>query len=182
MRIVAVSGSLRVNSTNSALARAMAGLAPAGVDFAIYEGLATLPHFSPELDTDDVPAPVKAWRVQLEAADGVVICTPEYAFGMPGSLKNALDWVVSSGELWRKPVAAISASPSALGGEKAHAALLLTLTALEAQSVENASLTLPFVRSKINADGAVIDTATRESLQFSLDALVKAAQLPKQNL
>ena len=77
----------------------------------VYEGLATHPHYSPELDTPDVPEAVQDWRRRLASADGVAICTPEYAFGMPGSLKNALDWVVSSGELLRKPVAALSASP-----------------------------------------------------------------------
>ena len=182
MKILAVSGSLRANSTNSALVKAMAALAPAGVDFANYEGLATLPHFSPELDTTDAPATVKNWRAQLHSAAGVMICTPEYAFGMPGSLKNALDWVVSSGELWRKPVAAISASPSALGGGKAHAALVLTLTALEAQIVEDASLTIAFARSKVNAEGRVTDAATVQALKFSQDALLNAVQLNKQNL
>ncbi len=157
MRIQAVSGSLRANSTNSALVRAAEECADAEVDFAVFEGLDTLPHYSPELDRADVlPASVLEWRKQLASADGVLICTPEYAFGMPGSLKNALDWVVSSGELWRKPVAALSASPSALGGEKAHAALLLTLTALEAQTVEEASLA---------------------ALKNSFDALVSAARL-----
>ncbi len=180
VKILAISGSLRAGSTNSALVRGMAALAPDDVDFAIYDGLATLPHYSPELDTADAPASVKEWRAHLGDADGVVICTPEYAFGMPGSLKNALDWVVSSGELWRKPVAAISASPSALGGEKAHAALVLTLTALEAQTVEEASLTIAFVRSKLDATGAVTDPELVQSLKASLNSLVKAARLPKQ--
>jgi len=180
MKILAISGSLRQSSTNSALVLAMAALAPDGVDFAIYDGQADLPHFSPELDGADAPASIKDWRAQLGAADGVVICTPEYAFGMPGSLKNALDWVVSSGELWRKPVAAISASPSALGGEKAHAALLLTLSALEAQAVEAASLLIPFVRSKVNVEGEITDPATVEALQSSLHALIQTARLPKQ--
>lgn len=113
-------------------------------------------------------------RARLQAADGVVICTPEYAFGMPGSLKNALDWLVSSGELWRKPVVALSASPSATGGEKAHAALLLTLTALEAQIVQAGSLTVPFVRAKLDAEGNVSDTATVEALRMVLEVLMTA--------
>ena len=180
VKILAISGSLREKSTNSALVKAMASLAPEGVDFAIYEGLADLPHFSPELDGDNAPETVRNWRAQLGVADGVVICTPEYAFGMPGSLKNALDWVVSSGELWRKPVAALSASPSALGGEKAHAALLLTLTALESQIVGEASLTIPFVRSKVNTEGVVRDAETVRALKSSLNALVEIAGMPKQ--
>ena len=111
VKILAVSGSLRASSINSALVQSMGELVGDSVEFALYEGLATLPHYSPELDTPDVPEAVQDWRRRLASADGVAICTPEYAFGMPGSLKNALDWVVSSGELLRKPVAALSASP-----------------------------------------------------------------------
>ena len=143
MKIVAISGSLRAGSTNTALVRAAAGLAPEGMEVAVYDGLGGLPHFSPERDGDAAPDAVRDLRALLGGADGVLICTPEYAFGMPGSLKNALDWLVTSGELWRKPVAALSASPSALGGEKAHAALVLTLSALEAHIAAEASLLDP---------------------------------------
>ena len=97
----------------------------------------------------------------MASADGVLICTPEYAYGIPGSLKNALDWLVTSGELWRKPVAALSASPSALGGEKAHAALMLNAVALEAEIVEAASLQIPFVHTKLNAQKEVSDRRRR---------------------
>lgn len=174
MKIVAISGSLRPASSNTALVRAVIASTPPGVEAVLYDGLASLPHYSPELDATDLPEPVKALRSALQSAAGVLICTPEYAFGIPGSLKNALDWLVSSGELWRKPVAVLSASPSALGGEKAHAALVLTLTALEAEIVEAASLQIPFVSTKLNAEKAVSDPATLAALQASLAALIKA--------
>ncbi len=176
MRIVAISGSLRAASTNTALVRAAAALAPAGMEVTIYDGLANLPHFSPELDGDNAPAPARHLRGLLAEADGVLICTPEYAFGMPGSLKNALDWLVTSGELWRKPVAALSASPSALGGEKAHAALVLTLSALEAAIVGEASLLIPFVSTKVDKSGNVTDPATALALRASLDALARVVE------
>ena len=111
----------------------------------------------------------------MASADGVFICTPEYAYGIPGSLKNALDWLVFSGELWRKPAAVISASPSARGGQHAHAALVLTLSALEAQVIEAASLQIPFVTTTLNADKEVSDPATLAALRASLAALVQAA-------
>lgn len=179
MKIVAISGSLRAASTNTALVRAAAALAPDGVEVTLYDGLADLPHYSPELDgqhngSGDSPASVNHLRALLGSADGVLICTPEYAFGMPGSLKNALDWLVSSGELWRKPVAALSASPGALGGEKAHAALLLTLTALEAEIVTEASLMIPSVRTKMTKEGELTDPVLSLALQASLEALVRA--------
>ena len=176
MNIVAISGSLRAASTNTALVRAAVALAPEGMKVAVYNGLGDLPHFSPELDEEDAPAAVQSLRGMLGGADGVLICTPEYAFGMPGSLKNALDWLVTSGELWRKPVVTLSASPSALGGEKAHAALLLTLSALEAWIVADGSPCIPFVTTKVSKSGDVTDPATAQALRASLDALRRAVE------
>ncbi|GAC1391740.1 MAG: hypothetical protein NVS4B11_21460 [Ktedonobacteraceae bacterium] len=90
MRILAISGSLRADSTNTTLVRATAALAPKNMEILMYDGLADLPHFTPDLDGDDPPAPVSSLRKLLQATDGVLICTPEYAFGVPGTLKNAL--------------------------------------------------------------------------------------------
>ncbi|MEH2227196.1 NADPH-dependent FMN reductase [Nostoc sp.] len=103
----------------------------------------------------------------------ILFSTPEYAYGMPGVLKNALDWIVPSGELVDKPVATISASPSELGGSKAHASLMLTLTALAANLVKGGSATIPFVGKKLNANGELTDMNTLQSLKFLLDALVR---------
>jgi len=140
----------------------------------MYNGLADLPHFSPEIDDENSPASVIALREQLQAADGVFICTPEYAFGVPGSLKNALDWTVSSGDLLGKPVAVVSASSLPTGGDKAHAALLLTLTALGARVPEQAKLMIPAINKKLNANREVSDAETKQALVRVLDALAQA--------
>ena len=163
--ILAISGSLRAASTNGAVLRAIARLAPADVRVMIYDGLATLPHFSPELDTDTLPAPVAYLRTSVQAADAVIICTPEYAHGMPGSLKNALDWLVSSGEFSGKRVAVLSASPNYAGGERANASLRQTMLALNATIIEEASLLIPLVKTKLDASGAVIDPETERALR-----------------
>jgi len=113
-------------------------------------------------------------RGLLRAADGVLICTPEYAFGAPGSLKNALDWTVSTGDLNEKPVAALSASPLYAGGDKAHASLLLTLTALGVVVPDGATLSIPGVKGKLDADGAVSDPMTAQALRSVLAALARA--------
>ncbi len=176
MNLLAVSGSLRAASTNSALTRAAAALAPAGVTVTVSELLDSLPHFSPDRDGDAAPDAVRQWRAQVGAAAGVLLVTPEYAFGIPGSLKNALDWLVTSGGLWRKPVAVVSASPSAKGGEHAHAALRLTLSALEAEVVDAGSLTIPFVSTKVSKDGMVTDAATTDALRASMADLVEAVK------
>jgi NAD(P)H-dependent FMN reductase len=174
VRILAISGSLRAESTNTILVQAIAALAPVDMEFTLYTGLGDLPHFSPDLDTVNPPASVQTLRELLKAADGVLICTPEYAYGMPGTLKNALDWTVSSGDFMNKPVAALSASPNAAGGERAQASLILTLGALSAQVVEGAKLSVPLVRTKLNTNGEISDLATVEALKVGLAALAQA--------
>ncbi len=164
--ILAISGSLRSNSSNNAVINTAATLVAGEVDFIIYEGLGSLPHF----DGSDDPAPeVVNFRKFVRDADGVLICTPEYAFGVPGSLKNALDWTVSTGEFVNKPVALITA---ATGGDKAHASLLLTLTALSARVADKGTLLLPYIRAKMNANGEVTDTATLEAIKNIMDTFI----------
>ncbi|OXM83660.1 NADPH-dependent FMN reductase [Paenibacillus rigui] len=172
-KILAVSGSLRQQSSNTAILQAAARIGYDRFEFTMYNGMGTLPHFNPEMDLegDAEPAPVKELRSLLRAADGVLICTPEYANGVPGSLKNALDWIVSSGEFYDKPTAAISASPNPLGGDKAHASLLLTLKMLTAKIAEGATLMIPMVSKKLNAAGDVTDLQTLQALEALLYAL-----------
>jgi len=97
------------------------------MEVAIYEGLASLPQFNPDDDEEGATPPpaVAALRAQLASADGILISTPEYAHGLPGSLKNALDWLVSDGALVDKPVALLNASTT--GGQYAQASLVETL-------------------------------------------------------
>ncbi|BAU54486.1 NADPH-dependent FMN reductase [Mucilaginibacter gotjawali] len=167
--IIAISGSLRAGSSNHGILRFLGKLAPANVNYAIYDGLSQLPHFDPGLDHDDPPETVTALRKLLTEADGVVICTPEYAFGVPGSLKNALDWMVSSGSLVGKPLALITAST---GGKNAHASLLLTLGALSANVLEDATLLISFIRSKMDGDGNITDVETANKLKTAFTALL----------
>lgn len=126
--ILGISGSLKSTSSNTNILRFISTIDPPHVSVKIFEGLDALPHFNPE--RTELIKTVENLRQQIKEADAVIFSTPEYAFGVPGILKNALDWLVSSGELNEKHVAAISASPLYSGGDKALASLLLTLTAL----------------------------------------------------
>ena len=130
MKIVAICGSLRAQSSNRALLQAAVKLAPEGMEVTIYESLDRLPHFNPDDDEEGTtpPPPVTELRSLLAAADGILISSPEYAHGVPGSLKNALDWLVSDGALVDKPIALINASP--VGGQYAQASLVETLTTM----------------------------------------------------
>ena len=140
-KILAISGSLRTGSSNHAILRFLGKMAPDGVVYTIYDGLAQLPHFDPGLDNDSPPERVTQLRTLLAEVDGIIICTPEYACGVPGSLKNALDWTVSSGSLVDKPTALITAST---GGENAHAALLLILGGAICKFIEGCYFADPF--------------------------------------
>ncbi|MDN4605700.1 NAD(P)H-dependent oxidoreductase [Paenibacillus sp. F6_3S_P_1C] len=168
LNILAISGSLRNQSSNTLLMHAMMKLAPANLKFEVYDGLNDLPHFNPDLDIQEGPLAVQNLRAQLQQSDGVLICTPEYGNGVPGALKNALDWIVSSGEWLNKPTVAIAASPSPMGGDKAHASLLLTLNMINAQILREASLTIPHITLKMNKQGVVIDSETQHALESSL--------------
>ncbi len=176
MHILAISGSLSAGGTIMTLVRAIAALAPDAMTVTLYDGLGDLPHFSPDRDGDTPPAAVAHLRGLLREADGVLVCTPEYAYSMPGALKNAFEWTVSSGEFVGKPVAAMSASPYPTGGERAQASLLLTLTAVNATVPDGATLTVPLVRTKMGADGTVSDPETVRALRSVLDALARAVE------
>jgi chromate reductase len=160
--LLAIPGSLRSGSSNHHILKYLATQAPADINYTIYNELALIPPFDPGLDNDNPPDAVARLRGLLANADGLIICTPEYAFGVPGQLKNMLDWLVSSSSLVEKPVALITAS---LGGEHAHASLLLTLGALNSRVIDGATLLIPFIRSKINAEGTITHQDTEESLK-----------------
>jgi chromate reductase, NAD(P)H dehydrogenase (quinone) len=173
-RILAISGSLRANSSNTAILRAIVRLAPNNLNVLIYHQLGNLPHFNPEIDGDRPLAVVQDWRTQLKQSDGVIICTPEYAHGIPGVLKNALDWIVSSGEFMNKPTAVISASPSPDGGNRARDSLMQTLAVMMAEIAEDTTLLIPSISAKLNNKDEVIDPMTARALKTLLDNLVKA--------
>lgn len=172
MTILGISGSLRAGSTNAQVLQAAGRLLPASASLTIFDGLDALPHFSPERDTDNVPDSVRALREAIRQAQAVILCTPEYAFGIPGVLKNALDWCVSTVLFDQKPLAAISASPGYMGGERAMVSLLPTLTALNVRIPDGCSLVLSSIRTKLNASGEIIDSETEQALQRLIDELM----------
>jgi len=165
-QVIAISGSARKNSANLRLIRAIEQLT-SKFDITIFDGLTALPHFNPDLDSHEPPDEVTRFRQTLRHADGVLICTPEYAMGVPGTLKNALDWTVSSGELSGKPVALITASTS---GRKAHESLLLTLETIEAKIVEETQYVIPFIQVKVNAQSQITDDETMSEIQKLVSA------------
>ncbi|MFA6058533.1 MAG: NADPH-dependent FMN reductase [Taibaiella sp.] len=150
IKILAISGSTRKASSNLNLIKAISELAHGLFTIDIFDGLTDLPQFNPDDDNEHVAVSVTVFREKLRVADGILICTPEYAIGVPGSLKNAIDWTVSSMEFSKKPVALITAS---LSGERAHQSLLGTLLITESLMTEHTQLLIPFIKSKVNEQG-----------------------------
>ena len=110
MNILAISGSGRSASTNTALLRAVAGIARPAHVVTVWDGIAGLPVFSPDLEAGPLPAPVRHFADLVRASDGVIIASPEYVRAIPGGLKNAIDWLVSRDEIVAKPIALLHAS------------------------------------------------------------------------
>lgn len=175
LSILAISGSLRAVSSNGALLDAAAALAPPDSVVTRFGDLAGIPAFNPDLDVEgaEPPPPVAAWRAAVAAADALVICSPEYAHGVPGALKNALDWLVSGPEIPGKPVAIVNATARA---HIAHAALIETLRTMSAEVVGAASIALPLGPSQRDRDAILADDAIRTRLQASVEALLAAAR------
>jgi NAD(P)H-dependent FMN reductase len=148
VKILALSGSLRAASENTRLLRAMARLAPAGMEVVVYPGLGELPLFNPDIEFPNPPA-VAALREAINAADAVVIASPEYAHGVSAVIKNALDWMVGNESFVNKPVALLNAAPRAT---HAYHALRETVTMMSANMVDTACITLAQPITGLNED------------------------------
>lgn len=169
-KILAISGSIRINSTNESILNVIANLYRESLDVQIYNGIAELPHFNPDLDNETVPLNVKTFRTLIEKADGVIICTPEYVFSLPGSLKNAIEWTVSTTVFLDKPVALIVASGL---GEKTYESLTLIMNTVGAKIGEHARLLIQGSRSKFNGQRQLTDESTLESLHKLMDSFLE---------
>jgi chromate reductase len=174
MRILAISGSLRDGSYNTALLRALREEAPEGVDVDLWHGLKVIPPY--DQDDDVVPGPeaVEAFRELVRESDAIVFSTPEYNSSIPGALKNALDWgsrPVATNVFRNKPVAVMSASAGAFGGVWAGAELRKVLGAMGARVTE-AELAVGHAHEKVDGDGTITDDDLRQGLRDTLQTLV----------
>lgn len=172
-RLLLISGSLRSGSTNTAVLRTAAVVTPDGAAAVLYGGLAELPAFNPDEDTEQPPAPVVDLRRCIRDASAVLFSVPEYAGALPGSVKNLLDWTISDdhpGSIYRKPVAWINASPRGAAG--AHAELRIVLGYAHAAIVEPACAHISITADMIGDDGVITDPAVRLRIAQALTALL----------
>ncbi len=172
LNIVALSGSLRAASVNTALLRAAAALAPPGLAITVYDQIGELPHFNPDIETPPPPI-VARWQALLHQCDGILIACPEYVHGVPGSFKNALDWVVGNIGLENKPVALLNSSPRA---SHAHAALTEILTTMSWNVLDAASIRIPCARKDVDPQALAGMPEFAEPLRAALLVLAGAAR------
>lgn len=177
VKILLVSGSLRSGSTNSALVRTAAAVAPAGVEAMIYDEMGELPHFNPDDDQEGQPLhpAVARLRAALEASDAALFCTPEYAGALPGSFKNLLDWTVGGGQTYRMPVGWVNVAAEPRG-ESAHESLRKVLGYTGTLVVEEAAVRIPVARDQVGADGAIADPGISRAVGAALEALAEVAR------
>jgi len=142
MQILGICGSLQARSNNLALLRVAAAAVPVGVELSIFDGVRELPLFNPDLEAAAVPESVTQWRNALATSDALLIACPEYGFSLPGALKNAVDWVIGSGELETKVVGITTAVPSRVRGWRGLNALRDTLSAVRASIVGGEPISL----------------------------------------
>ena len=156
---------------------AIAAMYAEKTDFIIYTEIDQLPHINPDLDTDNAPEPVDYFRKNIQDADGVLICTPEYVYSLPGSLKNAIEWTVSTILFTDKPVALITAASS---GQKAHEALALLMSTIGAKI--SGSLLIQAPKTKLSPEGKITDQATLSGIQQLMDVFISTLSETKQYL
>lgn len=162
IKILAITGSTRKNSSNFKILKYISEHIKSEFEIEIFEDLAEIPHFNPDLDNENPPENVVSFRNKIIQADGIIICSPEYVFSLPGSLKNALEWCVSTTIFSNKNTGLITASAS---GEKGHEQLLLIMKTLEARFQKNTQLLIQGIRGKINEEGKIINEETEVALQ-----------------
>ena len=173
VRIFAVSGSLRRGSSNTAVLEAARLVAPSGVDVELYDGLARLPAFDPDVEeSGDLPVEVSDLRARVAAADALLVCSPEYMHGMPGSLKNLLDWLVGSVDFPGKLVTLLAASERSVYAQAQLAEVLRTMTA---RLIPEECVAVPLSSRAMDAEAIAADPVLARTLRGAIEALRAAA-------
>lgn len=168
-KILAINGSASDNSSNQKLIEIFADMTKDYFSLKVFDDLKSLPHFNPELSTNNTPEAILKFRHDIEMADGILICTPEYVFSIPSGLKNAIEWCVSTTVFSEKPTAIITASAS---GEKGHEELQLIMKTLMAKFTPETTLLIQGIKGKIDAQG-LLDISTKKDLEHFTDAFKK---------
>lgn len=175
-KIFVIIGSASENSANQKLVDIFLNTTKDNFDLEVYNNLKELPHFDPELSVNNPPKKIIEFRNEIEKADGVLICTPEYIFSIPSGLKNAIEWCISTTVFSEKPSGLITASAS---GHKGHEELQLIMRTVMAKFTDETTLLIQGVKGKINEQGEIIDTKTSGDLIKFINAFKALIQNAK---
>lgn len=167
MKILAISGSARLMSTNTALLRALQAIAPEGVDIDVFEGVGDLPVFSADREGINLPEIVQVFMNRITSSDGLMISSPEYVRSIPGGLKNAIDWLVSGDQIVAKPIALVHASHR---GDDMLSALRTVLSTVSSNFNEALFFRLPVMNEKPEAIRSILETSSRQAAEEFLSA------------
>ena len=167
--IFVIIGSASQNSANHKLVDNFANMTKDNFSLTIFNDLKALPHFDPDLSIHNPPKQIIALRNEIEKADGILICTPEYVFSIPSGLKNAIEWCVSTIVFSEKPIGLITASAN---GQKGHEELKLIMKTLMTEFTDDTTLLIPGIKGKINESGQIIDQKTIDDLKRFTNAFV----------
>jgi chromate reductase, NAD(P)H dehydrogenase (quinone) len=178
--ILGIAGSLRSESYNRALLGAAQRLVPPGVVVELYERLGEIPLFDEDLRVAQAdPEPVRELKTRVAGADALLIATPEYNYGIPGVLKNAIDWASrppDTSPLHHKPVAIIGASTGLFGTVRAQLQLRQVFVFTESYVLGKPEVLVPRAADKFGDAGELTDAATHDQLAKQLAALVEWAK------
>lgn len=175
MKVLGIAGSLRAGSYNRGLLRAAIEVAPAGVELRIFDSLAAIPPYNADVEAKGDPEPVAAFKAAIAAADALLIATPEYNYGVPGVLKNAIDWASrppGKSVLNRKPAAIMGATPGGTGTARAQLALRQSFVFTETYVLLRPEVLVARAQEKFDAEGRLTDEPTRRFVGQLLEALV----------
>ncbi|TGM64595.1 NAD(P)H-dependent oxidoreductase [Leptospira meyeri] len=168
-KVLAISGGISSSSYNKKILNTIKYHYTNDCEMLMYDQIANFPFFMSGISDAETPEIVKTFLKEVEKADGILICSPEYVFSIPGVLKNALEWAVSSVVFTDKPVALITAASV---GEKAHESLLLVLKTIGAKLSEKTNLLISGVKGKVSVDGEITEEVTKQSLENLMDVFL----------
>ena len=175
MKILAISGSTREKSSNEAILSFIKNTFKETCEVLIFKGIYNLPHFNPDIDQENPPQEVLDFRQLIEKSDAVIICTPEYVFSLPGTLKNALEWTVSANVFSYKPIGLIVAS--SLGDKAMESLDIIMKTLIQTEVPNDAKLLISGSRAKFNSDSKLTDKETTLKITNLVDAVISSIKV-----
>jgi chromate reductase len=182
LHVTGIAGSLREASISRAVLISISELLPTGTDFSVLD-IGEIPHYNEDLDGSHVPISVAKARTRLDATDITIIVTPEFNHGLPGVLKNTLDWIsrpAMASSMRGMPVFFVTISPGALGGVRAQYQLRETIASMLCELIPIPEIAITFASEKVQ-NGRLIDTSTLNFISISLNKFLSSAESLRTN-